>query len=287
MKKALLFLAGATMAATSSFGAATTLYGIGDCFGGWGENTGKELTSTSAGVFTAEVEVTGTAYFAFCEKLGSWTDINGTRYAPAVKDTEAKAGETLDMVYGQDASWKLLPGKYTFTIDTNALKLKVEGGGGERVITYAIHGQMMGLADTDWATYPMEKKDNDDNVWTTKLTPSVSGGEFGIIQQINGSQSEWHAAKISFNEETPSGVLNGEPAGNCVFDYTANKEYIFTYTVSTETLNIVPAETGAVSEIEMEDGTVVYFNLQGVQVENPENGLFIKVTGNKAQKVIL
>lgn len=39
------------------------------------------------------------------------------------------------------------------------------------------------------------------------------------------------------------------------------------------------------------DGSVndmnsVYYNLQGVRVENPSNGVFIRVTGNKAEKVI-
>ena len=32
---------------------------------------------------------------------------------------------------------------------------------------------------------------------------------------------------------------------------------------------------------------VEYYNLQGVKVANPENGLFIKKQGNKATKVIL
>ena len=31
----------------------------------------------------------------------------------------------------------------------------------------------------------------------------------------------------------------------------------------------------------------VYYNLQGVQVSNPENGIFIKKTGNKVTKVAL
>ena len=35
------------------------------------------------------------------------------------------------------------------------------------------------------------------------------------------------------------------------------------------------------------DGEAEYFNLQGVKVANPENGLFIKKAGNKASKVIM
>ena len=40
-------------------------------------------------------------------------------------------------------------------------------------------------------------------------------------------------------------------------------------------------------EADDENAPVEYFNLQGVKVANPEGGLFIKVQGNKATKVVL
>lgn len=40
-------------------------------------------------------------------------------------------------------------------------------------------------------------------------------------------------------------------------------------------------------EAETADAPVVYYNLQGVRVENPENGLYIRVQGNKATKVAI
>ena len=44
----------------------------------------------------------------------------------------------------------------------------------------------------------------------------------------------------------------------------------------------------SVSEIEAEGNAApVYYNLQGVRVANPENGLFIVVKGSKVSKVIL
>lgn len=43
-----------------------------------------------------------------------------------------------------------------------------------------------------------------------------------------------------------------------------------------------------VDEIEaVGDGEAVYYNLQGVKVAEPENGLYIKVQGNKATKVLI
>ena len=58
---------------------------------------------------------------------------------------------------------------------------------------------------------------------------------------------------------------------------------------------VIGVATG-VEDIEMEDGEIseegevvapVYYNLQGVRVNNPENGLFIQVKGSKATKVLV
>lgn len=39
--------------------------------------------------------------------------------------------------------------------------------------------------------------------------------------------------------------------------------------------------------VDAEGGTAVYYNLQGARVENPSNGVYIRVINNKAEKVIL
>lgn len=49
----------------------------------------------------------------------------------------------------------------------------------------------------------------------------------------------------------------------------------------------IAGETASVANVEMDaDEAPVYFNLQGVRVENAENGIFIEVKGGKAVKVI-
>lgn len=45
--------------------------------------------------------------------------------------------------------------------------------------------------------------------------------------------------------------------------------------------------TVGVAGIEAEDGVAVYYNMQGVRVENPSNGLYIIVRGNKATKQVI
>ena len=43
----------------------------------------------------------------------------------------------------------------------------------------------------------------------------------------------------------------------------------------------------SIGGIEVENAPVEYFNLQGVRVANPENGLFIRRQGNKVEKVVI
>lgn len=46
-------------------------------------------------------------------------------------------------------------------------------------------------------------------------------------------------------------------------------------------------EPTGIDAISTDDAEAVYFNLQGVKVARPERGIFIRVAGNKAEKVIL
>lgn len=60
----------------------------------------------------------------------------------------------------------------------------------------------------------------------------------------------------------------------------------FTLTVGDDVKLKVTAEQGAIENIEADNAPAVYFNLMGVRVENPENGLFICKRGNQVTKVI-
>ena len=60
-----------------------------------------------------------------------------------------------------------------------------------------------------------------------------------------------------------------------------------------ETLQLYPIEYTAITETGIdgvtvdENAPVEYFNLQGVRVANPENGLYIRRQGNQATKVLV
>ena len=81
--------------------------------------------------------------------------------------------------------------------------------------------------------------------------------------------------------------------------YTALPDNKLTLTKSGEEYSVYAMKDGVKSEaktitanvpsgiagIEAENGEAVYFNLQGVRVENPENGIFIRVQNGKAVKI--
>lgn len=48
-----------------------------------------------------------------------------------------------------------------------------------------------------------------------------------------------------------------------------------------------PTGSSAIEEIAADNAPVEYYNLQGVKVANPENGIFVKKQGTKATKVVL
>ena len=55
--------------------------------------------------------------------------------------------------------------------------------------------------------------------------------------------------------------------------------------------NTTIVNTSGIQSVEADDADenapVEYFNLQGVKVANPENGIFIKRQGKKVEKVIM
>ncbi len=70
------------------------------------------------------------------------------------------------------------------------------------------------------------------------------------------------------------------------FHYTSTAEIAGTWEIK----NVkVTADKSGVSDIVADDDNapVVYYNLQGVRVENPANGLYIRVQGKKAAKVLV
>ena len=100
---------------------------------------------------------------------------------------------------------------------------------------------------------------NDEVVYTFNETGVVSGGIYSVYVGFE---------KVS---DTKANVYHYAPGINAT-------KYTFE----------VPEVSTAIESVAVDaNAPVEYYNLQGVKVANPENGLFIKKQGNKATKVIL
>lgn len=82
-------------------------------------------------------------------------------------------------------------------------------------------------------------------------------------------------------------ITNNEEALMTVSEDLLNHSLDFEFNVLTGELRIVDNGLSAINGIEAdEDVAPVYYNLQGVKVDNPVNGIFVEVRGSKAVKVI-
>ena len=95
-------------------------------------------------------------------------------------------------------------------------------------------------------------------------------------------------------------LIDGTSLEQMAFDYAGNLvasgHYLGVFTVpTTDNCSVTPAkqtvtrESSGIGSVvaDDDDAPVEYFNLQGVKVTNPENGIFIKRQGKKVEKVIL
>ena len=120
--------------------------------------------------------------------------------------------------------------------------------------------------------------------------------------KVGVNSEEYHITSIEFTKAggnfdmTPNvGMLNGSGSKTTWTpedDTKAYSEVVFNITGTTRisTITVYYAEGSGVQTgvetIVVEEGDAVYYNLQGQRVNNPERGIYIKVTGNKAVKVV-
>lgn len=148
----------------------------------------------------------------------------------------------------------------------------------------------------------------DQNGLEIKFTPSKNGelkivfaaavaSKKSINMFVNGDPA--NTMDATYNGQTiTAGVNIGDqgiseiPADEFVtYNLTAGNYYNY-YTGGTKwrlrSFSFTPSGDSALENIAVEENApVVYYNLQGAKVANPSNGLYIRVQGNKAEKVVL
>ncbi len=112
----------------------------------------------------------------------------------------------------------------------------------------------------------------DDLIVLDKLEVSENGGPSYIESMIEGA--------VEYDEE------NGCPVSWTVSEYIPEMDESFPSFRAEYSDYIDCSTSGIVNAMTADDTTAVYYNLQGRRVENPMAGIYIKVSGGKATKVI-
>lgn len=173
----------------------------------------------------------------------------------------------------------------TFVSDTKTLT--VTGENGDVTITYGIHGNFF---TSEWTTVDMKLYEG---AWVVAFEAlENASGEFGIKQLTNGAQTAWYAAPQDAEYVTISGAVADLA---CVTENSTNFKveglsgtWTFKFDATNATLSVEEGDQTGIAVIEAgSNAPAVYYNLSGVRVANPQNGLFIKKQGNVVTKVLV
>lgn len=190
---------------------------------------------------------------------------------------------------------------FVFNLEENILLISVPEYPGVSVegAHYSVCGSIFG--EDDFISEDMTKQKRGNWVLANK---EVNEGIFGISFKNKYNQSfgsiSWFGAYSSTLEEDDENIdENGDVKvvldteiimSNWDYRYLKISAgcYTFSFDPKKSTLLVTKGKSdSSVDEIETDMETPVYFNLQGMKVNNPESGIFVKVVNGKASKVLI
>ena len=142
-----------------------------------------------------------------------------------------------------------------------------------------------------YANYVLTKEAGSTATYTGAVSVSSGDWYFRFAAELSGWESEQYGAAPNNNTNINTTLpYEGScvPGKGCwlVKGFTGGTVYL-TVDLQTKTVKFTMDDPTAIEEVGVDAGEAVYYNLQGVKVANPENGIFIKKQGNKTTKVVL
>lgn len=248
---------------------------IGD-FNGWAEDV--PMNKVREGVWTVTMpELNGGFKF---RANGSW-DIN-----------YGGNSDSAEILY--DGDYDLEANGYNFTIydatdvsltlDLNNMIVIVEGYEEQppQLKMLALRGSFANW-EWEWGYYFMEGEDP--GVYFLYLDFVESDWEFKIANQDWSEQYTTQNLEMVAGEVYDLTVNDGSSFNMGTADsYT---DVLMTLDLNNNTLSFTGVGMSGIKTVEAANSKVQYFNLQGVRVDNPVKGMYIRLTDGKSEKVIL
>lgn len=259
--------------------------------GSWDPAAPLEIAGEE-GIYKAEgVEFTNTT-FKLSTTKGDWDAFNATGLNVASNPIAIGEAVALTEGYSSDITIGAV-GTYDVTIDYNNMTLALEGKVEYPEVIYAI-GNVNGF---DWATSEgVAFSHKGDGVYEGTITVDNTGDGYGYFQFATTLGADWDAvnAGIRYGATEENQIV----VANTIYNMTNNwaggtqswkcEAGECTIEVNIENCTMQITEFTGVEGISVEENaSAVYYNLQGIEVANPQNGIFIKKQGNKVSKVAL
>lgn len=280
MKKLYTILMALAVAISAS---AADYYLIGG-FNGW---TLKDASAkfTDKGDGTYVLDYAGTLTPDFKINDGTWNNAD----ANFGGSTKLELGVEYTLVVGATSGNIKMDGNVPnphIVFNPTAKTLLITGQQQAITLAYGIHGQIFdGL---EWATTAMTESNGK---WS--LTADVLPGEFGIkaMDSATGNQVSWISGVPEVEGVSP--VLSVDHLGKAQAateeggaNWVSTLEGNYTFTFDPAALTLTVTANAGIGSIAT-SAPATYYNLQGIAVENPTSGLYIRVQGGKSTKVAL
>ena len=291
MKKILLSLAAATMCLSAN----AAWYLVGS-FNSWDVANAPEMTEVEPGYFQYDLPEMKSGFKIV--SVQSWQ--GGDAYLGAAVDEgvviNSEEGFALSNG-GGDISFKdcdkIKDATIGLVVEGETYTLYVRGTIDTDLPTIYLPGSWA-QAESDpnrmWATNDETMMTQDGTLFTKVYTLKADRYEFKVCGEGWSPQWAWYdgsQAPLSLENSTVAlDKKEGSDPGNVAVQLNEDGDYtfIFDYTNATMTLT----KGSGIESIDVDNNVApVYYNLQGVRVNNPENGLFIKVAGKNVSKVVL
>lgn len=230
---------------------------------------------------------------------GTWDDFNTA--ALFFVPTEENLGQELPVeINGEtniDMPWK---GDWTITISADKTKAVCTTTTPKPIGAPDVYvrGAVNGWGSPDAWKFSVKSETEDQYIYMLycaadkgTLLPTTSFK----IADANWGQVNYGGSKIQASQMVADNPITLNYNGNDIslaVPFTGTLEFRLNKDLANKNgvvLIFHPGEnlTTAVEAIEVEEGEAVYYNLQGVKVANPENGMYLKVVNGKASKVLV
>ncbi|MBR5331689.1 MAG: SusF/SusE family outer membrane protein [Muribaculaceae bacterium] len=220
-----------------------------------------------------------------------WEAINANRYGFEEDNAMAVEGQAMSIVNGAGAIQVPGAGIYNIYVDLSAMTVTIIKAG-EVVIETPNQLYVVGtLSVGSWEPTTAVELTKEGNIFCGEVTFAGAGDGYSYFAISSGS-GDWESVnagrfapatgEVAFNLDEKVEFVRGEAA----FKVAAEGTYYINVDFDNMTV-WVSNEAAGVETIEMETVAPIYYNLQGVEVANPQNGLYIVKQGNKVSKQLI